>query len=80
MYEELWTKDGFDRLKAIDGMKLVDQFNVCSTHKRCLRCPFAILYRDSKDIERLLCVDVATRRRVENALTYGGRFVKKGEF
>lgn len=38
------------------------------------------LYEDRNGIERLMCVDVATRRRVENALREGGRFVKKGEF
>ena len=80
MHEELWSKDGWARLEAIDNMKFVDYVSVCSSYKKCLRCPFAILYRDSLNIERLLCVDVATRRRVEFALREGGRFVKKGEF
>ena len=80
MYEELWQKEGEERLRAIDELSIFATGEICINTKKCLRCPLAILYRDIEDRERLLCVDVATRRRVENALKYGGRFVKKGEF
>ena len=80
VYEDLWEKDGEERLAAIDELSIIATSDICHRTKKCLRCPLAILYQDSEDRERLLCVDVATRRRVENALKYGGRFVKKGEF
>ena len=79
MYEELWEKEGVERLAAIDELSIVELSEICHRTKKCLRCPLAILYQDNADRERLLCVDVATRRRVENALKYGGRFVRKGE-
>ena len=83
MYEELWEKEGQDRLEAIDELPIFATIDICvqmlRTKKKCSCCPLAILYRDSEDRERLLCVEVATRRRVENALMFGGHFVKKGE-
>ena len=79
MYEELWEKEGKERLEAIDELPIFATIEICAHIKKCSRCPLAILYRDGDERERLLCVEVATRRRVENALRYGGRFTKKGE-
>ncbi len=79
MYEELWEKDGEERLEAIDELPIFAVGEICRRYKKCARCPLAIVYRTRQDHERLLCVDVATRRRAENALKEGGRFLKKGE-
>ena len=80
MLEDLWKLDGEERLKAIDELTIMEIEDIHDAHRKCLRCPLALLYEDRNGIERLMCVDVATRRRVENALREGGRFVKKGEF
>ena len=79
MYENLWNKDGFSRLEEIDKMTLKDYDDVCTFYRKCSCCPFAILYRDAIGYERILCVDVAARKRVVNCLEEGGRFLKKGE-
>ena len=80
MYEELWQKDGFERLAVIDNLSIIEMDEIHHHYKKkCSRCPLAILYHDNDDRERLLCTDIATRRRVENALRFGGHFVKKGE-
>ena len=79
MFDHLWNMDGQERLAAIDGMKLSEYDGICRSSRKCSECPLAILYRDGNGFSRLLCVDVATRSRVLNALKYGGRFLKKGE-
>ena len=79
MYEYLWDLDGKKRLEAIDELSIFACGEICRHYKKCGRCPLAVVYRTRQDYERLLCVDVATRRRVENALIDGGRFLKKGE-
>ena len=79
MHENLWNKQGEERLKEIDRMTFKEYDDVCTFYKKCSACPFAILYRDFNGYERILCVDVATRTRVNNALSEGGRFLRKGE-
>ena len=79
MYENLWNKQGSERLEEINKMTLKDYEDVCTFYDRCSQCPFAIVYCDALGFERLLCVDVATTSRVQNALKEGGRFLKKGE-
>ena len=79
MYEYLFEKDGKERLEAIDDLSIFAAGEICRWYKKCARCPLALVYRTKQDHERLLCVDVATRQRVENALEEGGRFLKKGE-
>ena len=79
MYEELWQKDGFERLSAIDELPLMATGEICRRYKKCGRCPLGVRYTDIEEHERVLCVDIATRRRVENALRYGGQFVKEGD-
>ena len=79
MYEELFEKDGKERLEVIDELSIFAAGEICRWYKKCAQCPLAIVYHTKQDYEPLLCVDVATRRRVENALAEGGRFLKRGE-
>lgn len=79
MYEELWEKQGMERLEAIDELSIFAAGEICRQYKKCAKCPLAVVYRTRQDHERLLCTDVALRRRVVNALIEGGRFLKKGE-
>lgn len=79
MLDTLWSLEGRERLEAIDNMKLSEYDSICKLSRRCSECPLAILYHDLNGFSRLMCVDVATRSRVLNALKYGGRFLKKGE-
>lgn len=79
MYDELWKKDGFERLAEIDKLKLNEFDEICTFYKKCSSCPLVIEYRDRDGYARLLCVDVATRKRVRDALNYGGKFLQKGK-
>ncbi len=83
MYDKLWEKQGIDRLKIIDALSVREIDEICRLNKKignsCGECPLALFYRDVNNYKRLLCVDVATRRRVENAFKEGGRFLEKGE-
>ena len=79
MTEKLWVLEGKERLDAIDNMKLSEYDEICRSSRHCSECPLAILYHDLNGFARLLCVDVATKTRIHNALKYGGRFLKKGE-
>ncbi len=77
MYEQLWNTYGFDRLIEIDRLKIEDPDFICGFYRKCGECPLAIRYRDKNGIERLICADVASRKRVEDILRTGGKFVTK---
>lgn len=78
MYEDLWKKQGFDRLTAIDNLNHRDLDFICSFYQKCGHCPLGLSYRDALDVECVMCVDVATRKHVENALKEGGKFIIRG--
>lgn len=80
MYDYLFKKQGFERLIEIDNLNRFDHDFICSFYRSCGRCPLGVLHRDTLDIERVLCVDVSSRRTIEAALKQGGHFINKGEF
>ena len=79
MLEHLFALQGMERYKAIleTSLKEIDQN--CKQVKKCGVCPLAIEYVDVNEIPRLLCVDIATDRRIRNCLAEGGKFVTKGK-
>ena len=79
MYEELWKKDGLERLAEIDKLKKSEFNEICSFHKSCMECPLAIEYDDKHGYSRLLCVDVSVRKSVLDTLCTGGKFLQKGK-
>ena len=75
----LYDLHGMDRYRAIlerCSEREIDE--TCRTIRKCSRCPLAIRYRDALGTKRLMCVDACSDRRIVNALSEGGEFIKKG--
>ena len=79
MYENLWSKDGYERLLEIDRLSFADYDAIHRVYRQCFRCPLAIRYTDVLGIQRILCVDIASVRKTLDVLRDGGKFVKRGE-
>lgn len=80
MFKDLFEKQGFYRLIAIDRLNRSEIDIICRHYKSCGRCPLGLIHRDPLGIERVLCVDVSRRKAIEAALNEGGHFINEGEF
>lgn len=79
MYENLWTREGTERLEEINRMRLTELDDVCSFHSRCYRCPMALVCPTPDGGERILCADVASNKRIVKELRAGAHFITQAE-
>ena len=77
MCKNLFSIDGFDRLKEIYALDSFEIGELCRSYKFCKDCPLGISYLDEKRINRTLCVDATSKGRVFDILKKGGRFSAK---
>ena len=81
IYEELWEKEGEQRLEAISMLKpFVTDYIHRAARKSCLRCPLAIRWLGEDNRYHTSCTDVIGEKRALKLLSGGGRFLKKGEY
>lgn len=79
MFKELCSAIGDDRFRMISELKFRDIEWICRRVKNCKLCPLALHYTDKNNVERVCCVDVASRRLVEEVLREGGHFIELKE-
>ena len=66
---DLFSLQGFERLKKIKELTVDESDEICELHKECRSCPIAVIYNN-----RPYCADIAMAYRIESVMAKGGKF------